>query len=138
MSKFNVQQGTRQEINNIGPNRNYVRFLTTASYVIHLHFHVHLTAMCALQRFSAIKNDNFQNTTIDVQKPHQTEVFRIATALQAQHRTAPALTTQRSMRQTLRCSDIIWAARELLVGRHRRQTRTATNSVLRIAKRCSL
>ena len=50
----------------------------------------YLTAIYALQRFSAIKNDHLQNTTTDVLKPHQAEVFRIATALQALHSAAPA------------------------------------------------
>ena len=50
----------------------------------------YLTAIYTLQRFSAIKNDHLQNTTTDVLKPHQAEVFRIATALQALHSAAPA------------------------------------------------
>ena len=61
----------------IGPNRNYVEFLTTASNVIHVHFQVFDSDL-----HSAVKNHYFQNTTNDVQKPHQAEVFRIVTALQ--------------------------------------------------------
>ena len=53
----------------------------------------YLTAIYTLQRFSAIKNDYFQNTTIDIQKLHHAEVFRTATALQALHSTAPVRTT---------------------------------------------
>ena len=50
----------------------------------------YLTVIYTLQRFNAIKDDCFQNATIDVQKPHQAKVLRIATALQAPHSTAPA------------------------------------------------
>ena len=58
------------------------------------------TAIYTLQQFNAIKNDYFQNAAIDVQKPHQAEVFCIATAL---HSTAqPRILTQRSMRQMFR------------------------------------
>ena len=90
-----IQQAIRQEINGLS-NRNHVEFLTTASNVTHAHFQIPDSDL-HIATISAIKNDYIQNNIIDVQKPHQAEVFRIATALQALHSTAPVRTTQCSM-----------------------------------------
>ena len=73
----------------IGPNINYVQFLTTASNVLHVHFQISESDL----RISTIQcNQNWQfpehyNLCSEASSDR---MFRIATALQALHSAAPA------------------------------------------------